>query len=73
MILTRPLSITGRLTLGFLARIRRATLFAVGGRLSAKLPEFRGRPEEIVADTAHIVGEAHGDWANRAWCEHRIA
>jgi len=52
--------------------VRRATLFAVGGRLSEKLPEFRGRREEIVADTGHIVGEAHGDWEQKAWCEHRV-
>jgi hypothetical protein len=27
--------------------------------------------EEAVADTGHIVGEAHGDWKNPRWCEHR--
>ncbi len=53
--------------------VRRATLFAVGGPLAGRYVEFRGRHEEIVADTGHIVGEAHGDWENKAWCEHRIA
>ncbi|TLZ69002.1 MAG: hypothetical protein E6K06_05850 [Methanobacteriota archaeon] len=28
--------------------------------------------EGTVADTGHIVGEAHGEWANPRWCEHRI-
>src|SRR5256886_394725 len=27
--------------------------------------------EEAVADTGHIVGEAHGEWKNPDWCEHR--
>src|SRR2546422_2161377 len=26
--------------------------------------------EETVADTGHIVGEAHGEWKNPRWCEH---
>ena len=27
--------------------------------------------EEIVADSGHIAGEAHGEWKNPGWCEHR--
>jgi len=27
--------------------------------------------EEAVADTGYIVGEAHGEWKNPDWCEHR--
>jgi hypothetical protein len=27
--------------------------------------------EGAVADTGHIVGEAHGEWKNPIWCEHR--
>lgn len=51
--------------------VKRATLFAVGGRLppSVDLPSVRA--EDVVADTGHIAGEAHGQWENPAWCEHR--
>ena len=27
--------------------------------------------EGAVADTGHVPGEAHGDWENAEWCEHR--
>ena len=27
--------------------------------------------QKLQADAGHIVGEAHGDWANREWCEHK--
>ena len=54
--------------------VRRAALYAAGDALAAKLPGGMGRPHgERVADTGHIVGEAHGEWENREWCEHRPA
>jgi len=40
--------------------VRRAASYAVGGD-----------DRHPVADTGHIVGEAHGEWENRDWCEHR--
>jgi hypothetical protein len=53
--------------------VRRATLYAIGEQVSTKLPDIRSRREDVVADTGHIVGEAHGDWENKGWCEHRTA
>jgi hypothetical protein len=50
--------------------IRRATLFAIGDRVGEL--GVRVRAEEVVADTGHIAGEAHGDWGNPAWCEHSV-
>ncbi|MEK6988210.1 MAG: hypothetical protein AABX97_09005 [Candidatus Thermoplasmatota archaeon] len=52
---------------------RRAALFAAAPAIRAQWPEFPLRAEEIAADTGHIVGEAHGDWENKEWCEHRVA
>src|SRR5436309_3284741 len=50
--------------------IKRATMFALAP--SGEWPG--GDPvlsvEETVADTGHIVGEAHGEWKNPRWCEH---
>ena len=51
--------------------MRRATLFAVGEHLSPSLGVPGARSPEVVADTGHIAGEAHGHWENLAWCEHR--
>lgn len=50
--------------------VRRATFFALDETELQDLG-ISPRREEIVADTGHIAGEAHGDWANKAWCEHR--
>ncbi len=50
--------------------MKRATMFALApGR------EWPGGDpvlsvEETVADTGHILGEAHGEWKNPRWCEH---
>ncbi len=51
---------------------RRAALYSVGDAFR-KMPsaDVQARAEEIVADTGHIVGEAHGGWENPTWCEHR--
>jgi len=51
--------------------VQRATLFAVGQALPERLRDVPHADEGVVADTGHIVGEGHGDWANREWCEHR--
>ncbi len=51
--------------------VRRATLFAVGRELPPSLGISDLGPREAVADTGHIVGEAHGQWGNPGWCEHR--
>jgi hypothetical protein len=51
--------------------VRRAALFALGESLPQRLEGLSGRREEVVADTGHIVGEAHGTWENPDWCEHR--
>ena len=48
---------------------RRAALFAIAD--AAEAFGLRVRAEEVVADTGHIAGEAHGEWENVAWCEHR--
>ena len=50
--------------------VRRATLMAVGERLRADVG-VAYRLGDAVADTGHIVGEAHGLWDNPDWCEHR--
>ncbi len=52
--------------------VRRAALYSAGEAV-AGLPEGSAPHEEIVADTGHIAGEAHGEWENREWCEHRSA
>jgi len=51
--------------------VKRAAMFALasagdwpGGD---PIPAVQG----VVADTGRIVGEAHGEWANPEWCEHR--
>ncbi|HLE46194.1 MAG TPA: hypothetical protein VI915_04340 [Thermoplasmata archaeon] len=52
--------------------VRRAVLYSTGNAIAAGLPEEAADPERV-ADTGHIAGEAHGDWGNREWCEHRAA
>ena len=52
---------------------RRAVLFGVGDALRDGLAGFSFREEGVVADAGHIVGETHGEWANRDWCEHRAS
>ena len=53
--------------------VRRATLYAAGEALRARVPEgVSPWGEAAVADTGHIVGEVHGDWENKAWCEHGV-
>jgi hypothetical protein len=51
--------------------MKRAAIFALipGGEWPGgdPLPSVEG----AVADTGHIAGEAHGDWKNPRWCEHR--
>jgi len=51
--------------------MKRAALFALapGGEWPGgePVPSVDG----VVADTGHIVGEAHGEWTNPRWCEHR--
>jgi hypothetical protein len=50
--------------------MKRAAMFALAGE---KWPGGDSVPsvEGSVADTGHIVGEAHGEWGNPRWCEHR--
>lgn len=50
--------------------VKRAALFALAG---GDWPDGHSMPSAagVVADTGHIVGEAHGEWANPEWCEHR--
>src|SRR5213592_4301297 len=51
--------------------MKRAAMFA----LAPEVDWPGGDPvlpvEEAVADTGYIVGEAHGEWKNPDWCEHR--
>jgi hypothetical protein len=53
--------------------MKRAALYAVASDGAwpdgEPIPSVRG----VVADTGHIVGEVHGEWANAEWCEHRAA
>lgn len=49
----------------------RAALFAVGRDLPSDLAGPDLGSADVVADTGHIVGEAHGQWENPGWCEHR--
>ncbi|TLZ89220.1 MAG: hypothetical protein E6K04_08450 [Methanobacteriota archaeon] len=51
--------------------MKRAAMFALapGGDWPGGDPVLL--VEEAVADTGHIVGEAHGEWKNPDWCEHR--
>jgi hypothetical protein len=53
--------------------MKRAAMFALaaGGDWPGGDPVLS--VEEAVADTGHIVGEAHGEWKNPDWCEHRSA
>ena len=51
--------------------VRRAVLFAVGEALR-DAHHVPARTEDVVADTGHIAGEAHGEWGNRNWCEHSV-
>jgi hypothetical protein len=50
--------------------MKRAAMFALAGE---EWPGGDPTPavEGTVADTGHIVGEAHGEWENPRWCEHR--
>lgn len=48
--------------------VQRATVYAV------RDPDRGiGGEDRPCADTGHIAGEAHGEWRNTAWCEHRTA
>jgi hypothetical protein len=51
--------------------MRRAAMFALSS--AGEWPGGDAIPvvPGVVADTGHIVGEAHGEWANPEWCEHR--
>src|SRR5436309_2596375 len=51
--------------------MKRAALFALA--LRGEWPGGEPMPsvDGVVADTGHIVGEAHGEWKNPRWCEHR--
>ena len=51
--------------------VQRAALYSVGERGSRGEGAGR-RIAGVVADTGHILGEAHGEWENREWCEHRL-
>ena len=51
--------------------VRRAALYALRDVDLGRSDEIRAAVEPVVADTGHIVGEAHGDWENKEWCEHR--
>ena len=51
--------------------VRRAALYALADRRAEVVVEPLAA-DEIVADTGHIAGELHGEWANRNWCEHRL-
>lgn len=51
--------------------MKRAALFALGTRTEWPGADPVPLVEEAVADTGHIVGEAHGEWRNPRWCEHR--
>jgi len=48
----------------------RASLYALNDDERTTLVGSRVAPGEVVADTGHIVGEGHGEWQNRGWCEH---
>ena len=49
--------------------IRRAALFAAPDAVEGS--GLRVHAEEVVADAGRIVGEAHGEWEQTGWCEHR--
>ncbi|TLZ95635.1 MAG: hypothetical protein E6J95_01955 [Methanobacteriota archaeon] len=51
--------------------MKRAALFALGPGGEWPGGEPMPSADGVVADTGHIVGEAHGEWANPRWCEHR--
>ena len=53
--------------------VRRAALYALQDVDVSGSDEVRVGVGPLVADTGHIVGEAHGDWENQEWCEHRSA
>lgn len=50
--------------------LKRAAMFALAS--AGDWPEGDPIPAVpgVVADTGHIVGEGHGEWANPEWCEH---
>lgn len=52
--------------------IRRATAFALQDSTHLWQDEVRTGGGPPVADSGHIVGEAHGAWENKVWCEHRL-
>src|SRR5438876_685531 len=51
--------------------MKRAALFALAPRGEWPGGEPMPSLDGVVAATGHIVGEAHGEWANPRWCEHR--
>jgi len=51
--------------------MKRAALFALAPRGEWPGGEPMPSLDGVVADTGHIVGEAHGEWKNPRWCEHR--
>jgi hypothetical protein len=51
--------------------LRRAALFALPDDVRAAIPGVHFRAEDVVADSGPIDGEAHGEWENAEWCEHR--
>ena len=52
--------------------VRRATLYSIPDLSMLGVRDVKPG-SGIVADTGHITGEAHGDWQNLDWCEHRAA
>lgn len=53
------------------AVVRRAVIYSVGEAPAAGLPG-EVAASAGVADAGHIAGEAHGEWENKEWCEHRV-
>lgn len=52
--------------------VQRAALFALEGEMPKELEGMVDYdPSQVVAATGHIVGEGHGHWAQRGYCEHR--
>lgn len=51
--------------------VKRAAMFALASAGDWPGGDPIPAVEGVVADTGHIVGEAHGEWANPEWCEHR--
>ncbi len=56
--------------------VRRASLYVGLNDIPELLPTIETTEgkiilKNIVADTAHILGEMHGDWKTKEYCEHR--